>query len=113
MLNQTSSYLQLAEQADRGEQHAATMLRDQLAPQMSFIVRRVLRTGEVRSALDQRIANEAKRLLAHSGDTQLHNDQELLVQEVAHQLCQRIYQQSLHGSAPTRMFSEDTFRVSQ
>jgi hypothetical protein len=55
------SVADIAAKVGAGDVNAQSQLRDQIASQMAFIVRRVLQTGKAVSPLDRRILAESSR----------------------------------------------------
>ena len=112
MLNHLTALDSLRAQASQGEIKAAQALVDQVAPRMIRIVRRVIRTREVQTTLDRRILLEAQRALEQMTQQGQGNNRELLIERVAENLCQRIYQRANRGETPTTNFTpEDTTRL--
>ena len=97
----------LAARARHGEYEAAAQLRDELAPQMTRLVRRTLRSGTTHSPLDRQILSEADRTLADHPECR-GRDCEEMVQLVTQRLCARLLRDQIHPLQPTRRFA-DTF----
>jgi hypothetical protein len=92
MTAEQSRLADLAQRARAGDAVAAAGFHRELEPQMTHIVRRVLRTGAGRSPLDRRILAEAART-APVGGNGGGPDQEQLISLVARRLCAAIVAQ--------------------
>jgi hypothetical protein len=99
----------LASRARRGEAEAATRLRQLLAPQMVYIVRRALRVGRGVSPLDRRILVEAEQARVDSVDSGQACQGEYLVRRVAQRICDNLVREGVErSSALTRCLTPDT-----
>ena len=79
----------LAEKAVSGDTTARSQMARQLAPQMVYIVRRVIQEGRDRSVLDRRILAEAARVGLHAGIVS-NDERERLIFTVAQRLCSTV-----------------------
>lgn len=91
-------------QANRGDQKAAADLRQTLAPQMVYMVRRTLRLGHGSTALERRILAEARRLRANDPDCL--SQEESLVWQIVQRLCHRVVRTPGQAALQTRCLGE-------
>jgi len=83
----TNPFAQLAARVRRGDDAAAEQFRQQMTPQLVRMVRRVVHYGPCRSAWEQQIHAETKRVLSRSGGL-LQPDSDQVIGQVANRLCQ-------------------------
>jgi hypothetical protein len=85
-------FAKLAAQARAGDPAALAGLREELEPQMTHIVRRVVRTGAGNTPLARRILAEVA-LVVPAGNPRASADQEVLIGQVTRRLCAALAEQ--------------------